>query len=79
MVENWIDVANQFALHIFLDTDCPFVQDGTRLSEQERNALSGFHLQQLKDAGAEYVVVGGNWEERFEQAKTVINKRFFNH
>lgn len=79
VVENWIDVANHFALHIFLDTDCPFVQDGTRLSEEERNVLSSFHLQQLKKAGVEYVVVGGNWEERFEQAKAIITEHFFKY
>lgn len=76
-VADWIDAANQFDLHLFLDTSCPFVQDGTRLSEQERNALNGYHEQQLKEAGIEYITITGNWEERFEQAKTTIKETFF--
>lgn len=75
-VPEWIDAANQFHLHLFLDTDCPYVQDGTRLSEVERNALSGYHERQLQESGIAYVKIGGSWEERFEQAKTVIKETF---
>ena len=76
-VPEWINAANQFHLHLFLDTDCPYVQDGTRLSEAERNALSGYHEKQLQEAGIAYVKIGGGWEERFEQAKAVIKETFF--
>jgi HTH-type transcriptional repressor of NAD biosynthesis genes len=76
-VPEWIDTANQFHLHLFLDTDCPYVQDGTRLSEAERNALSGYHEKQLQANGIAYVKIGGSWEERFEQAKAVIKATFF--
>ncbi|MDF2191053.1 AAA family ATPase [Paraflavitalea sp. CAU 1676] len=79
VVPDWIEAANRFDLHIFLDTDCPHVQDGTRLQESERNALSRFHEQQLMDAGIPYVMVGGNWEERFERAKAEIEQVFFNN
>lgn len=77
IVPEWIDAANQFHLHLFLDTDCPYVQDGTRLSEAERNALSGYHEKQLQENGIAYVKIGGSWEERFERAKAVIKKTFF--
>lgn len=77
-VDAWIEAANTFDLHIFLTTDCDYVQDGTRLSEAERNDLSWYHEQQLQDAGIVYVKIGGNWEERFERAKEVIINRFFN-
>lgn len=76
IVPEWIDAANQFDLHLFLDTDCPYVQDGTRLSEAERNALSGYHEEQLRENGVAYVKIGGSWEERFEQAKAVIKETF---
>ncbi|MFT3826228.1 MAG: AAA family ATPase [Chitinophagaceae bacterium] len=76
-VARWIDEANSFHLHIFLDTDCPFVQDGTRLSEEERNTLSHFHQQQLKERNISYYTIGGNWQQRFEAAKTLIEATFF--
>lgn len=77
VVPDWIDAANQFHLHLFLDTDCPYVQDGTRLSEMERNALSEYHERQLQENGIAYVKIGGSWEERFEQAKAIIKETFF--
>jgi HTH-type transcriptional repressor of NAD biosynthesis genes len=77
VVPEWIDAANQFDLHLFLDTNCPYVQDGTRLSEAERNVLSGFHEKQLQEQGIKYVTISGGWEERFERAKEVIRKTFF--
>ncbi|MGB8192066.1 MAG: AAA family ATPase [Chitinophagaceae bacterium] len=76
-VANWIEEANQFDLHIFLDTDCAFVQDGTRILPEERNNLSGYHRRQLDKAGINYVVVGGSWEERFVRAREIIDERFF--
>jgi HTH-type transcriptional regulator, transcriptional repressor of NAD biosynthesis genes len=74
----WIDDANNFALHIFLETDCPYVQDGTRLSLAERNRLEAFHKKQLQTAGISYTQINGSWEERFEKAKAMIEKTFFN-
>jgi HTH-type transcriptional regulator, transcriptional repressor of NAD biosynthesis genes len=78
VVPDWIEDANRFDLHLFLETDCPYVQDGTRLSEAERNALSSYHEQELKNAGIDYVKIGGSWDERFERAKDIIIQRFIN-
>ncbi|WP_315819116.1 AAA family ATPase [Paraflavitalea speifideaquila] len=77
LVPAWIDAANQFDLHLFLDTDCPYVQDGTRLSEAERNVLSGYHERQLQEMGIAYITISGSWEQRFERAKEVIRETFF--
>jgi HTH-type transcriptional regulator, transcriptional repressor of NAD biosynthesis genes len=74
----WIDDANQYGLHLYLETDCPFVQDGTRLSKIERDNLDAFHKTQLREAGIDFVSITGNWEERFEKAVAVIDKTFFN-
>lgn len=78
VVPDWIKQANKADLYIFLETDCPFVQDGTRLSEEERNDLSKHHKQHLTNAGINYKVIAGNWDERFEQAKKLIVKTFYN-
>lgn len=74
VVPDWIEEANRFDLHIFLDTDCLYVQDGTRLGEAERNTLSSFHERQLQEAGITYVKVGGNWEERFERTREILER-----
>ncbi|NII24481.1 AAA family ATPase [Pseudoflavitalea sp. X16] len=77
VVPGWIDAENRFDLHLFLATDCSYVQDGTRLSETERNVLSGYHERQLQESGIAYVTIRGNWEQRFERAKAVIQETFF--
>jgi HTH-type transcriptional repressor of NAD biosynthesis genes len=75
---DWIIQANRFALYIFLETDCPYVQDGTRLPPEERNKLGEFHKQELQQAGINYISVGGNWQQRFERSKQIIDVIFFN-
>lgn len=67
-VPEWVEKANQCDLYLFLDTSCPFIQDGTRLEEAERQALSESHLSTLKKAMLSYRILNGNWEERFEKA-----------
>lgn len=73
-VPAWIEEANRCHLYLFLSPDCPYVQDGTRLSEGEREALSDSHLEQLGRSGILYKAVGGGWEERFAQACNVIDE-----
>ncbi|WP_276479487.1 AAA family ATPase [Paraflavitalea pollutisoli] len=79
VVPDWIDEANRFDLHIFLNTDCTYVQDGTRLGEAERNRLSGYHERQLQEVGISYVTVGGNWEERFVRTREILQHHFLNY
>ena len=78
-VPEWIENANRFDMHIFLETDCPFIQDGTRLSKKERDRLSGFHKQQLDEAGIPYFSIHGDWSSRFEDAKSLIGKNLFSY
>lgn len=75
---DWINEANKFDTIIYLETDCPYVQDGTRLSQNERNKLDKSHKQQLKDAGITYTSIGGNWDERFEKSKWLIDTFYVN-
>ncbi|KXX71074.1 AAA family ATPase [Flammeovirga sp. SJP92] len=71
-VEDWIEEANQCELYIYLDNDAPFIQDGTRLSEPDRNRLDGFHKAQLKRAGVDYHLIQGDWNERFEKVYQLV-------
>lgn len=66
--EQWIESANQFNLYLFLEPDCPFVQDGTRLSETERNELNTFHKKQFFDNYISFISISGNWENRMKEA-----------
>jgi HTH-type transcriptional repressor of NAD biosynthesis genes len=75
--EAWINNANQFDLYLYLETDCPFVQDGTRLNEAERNRLNDFHKAQLKRNQIAFSSIAGNWLERFEQAVKLIDQLYF--
>ncbi len=75
--EAWIDNANQFDLHLYLETDCPFVQDGTRLNEAERNRLDDYHKAQLNKHQIAYKSLPGNWSQRFELAVKWIDQLYF--
>lgn len=78
-VEDWIEHANSIDTCFFLETDCEFIQDGTRLTEDERNRLSCFHRQQLDKEGIHYITVHGNWEERFATMADHITKHYFSN
>jgi HTH-type transcriptional repressor of NAD biosynthesis genes len=45
-----------------------YYQDGTRLSEEERDKLDSFHRKVIKEANLPVVEISGSWEERFQQA-----------
>lgn len=77
-VPAWVEEANTFHLHLFLEPDCEYVQDGTRLGEAERNALSEYHKRQLDKRGVLYIPIKGDWNERFEKAVMIIEEIFLN-
>ena len=60
--------------HIYLNRDLPFVQDGTRLDEEDRNLLDFYHRKILEVFKVDYTEVGGNWEERYETSLNLITK-----
>jgi HTH-type transcriptional repressor of NAD biosynthesis genes len=66
--------ASKADLYLYLNTDVAYFQDGTRLSEEERNLLDLSHRQALADHDISFVEITGNWEQRFEKAKEYINK-----
>jgi HTH-type transcriptional repressor of NAD biosynthesis genes len=66
--------SNRANLYLYLNNDVKYLQDGTRLSEAERNLLDLSHRQVLKDHNIEHVEVKGNWDERFEKAVEQIKR-----
>ena len=78
IVKPWIEEANKFDLYLFMEPDCEYLQDGTRLSVKERNALSDHHKICYENAGVSVVSINGNWDERFKKAINAIEQIFFN-
>ncbi len=66
--------SNKAHLYLYLNNDVEFIQDGTRLSEPDRNLLDASHRRTLKENQVKIVEISGNWAERFENAITAINK-----
>lgn len=66
--------SNRANIYLYLNNDVEYIQDGTRLSEIERNLLDLSHRQVLTDHNIEIIEIKGNWEERFEMAVDQINK-----
>ena len=73
-VSNEVYKANQANLYLYLNNDVEFFQDGTRLSEAERNLLDRSHREVLTDHGIDFVDITGNWDQRLEKAVECINK-----
>lgn len=69
-----IDDSNKASLHLYLNNDVEYLQDGTRLSESERNQLDLSHRQVLIDHNVDIVEITGNWDERFEKAVEQIER-----
>jgi HTH-type transcriptional repressor of NAD biosynthesis genes len=66
--------SNKANLYLYLNNDVEYLQDGTRLSEVERNFLDLSHRQVLTDHNIDIIEIRGDWEERFDKAVEQINK-----
>lgn len=52
-------------IYLYLTKDAPYIQDGTRLSKAQRDALDASHRATLAHFGVEYVEIGSSeWAER---------------
>lgn len=66
--------SNRANIYLYLNNDVEYLQDGTRLSEADRNLLDLSHRQVLTDHNIEIIELKGDWDERFEKAVEQINK-----
>ena len=76
-VEDWIEKANQSDLYLFLENDACYIQDGTRLSKKQPDILNSVHKKILKENGINYILINGNWNERFHKTCKIINEKYF--
>ena len=73
---SWIEAINQYDLHLFMDTDVPYEQDGTRLGSHTRPALRALFLAALKRDHVPFAVITGDWNQRLQTACRLIEERF---
>lgn len=74
IIPSWIEKLNKSDLYLFLEPDCPFIQDGTRINEEQRNHLSLSHKRILNENGIKYFSIKGDWKQRFEKACEIIER-----
>jgi len=63
-----------FDLILLLDIDVPWVDDGTRDFPNDRQRHFDMIKAELDRLGRKYVVIQGNYEERFDAAKKEVEK-----
>lgn len=62
-------------LYLLMTNEVDFIQDGTRLSESDRNRLDVSLRSILHDFNINFIEIGGdNWDKRFEDAKKHIER-----
>ncbi|MEO8146786.1 MAG: AAA family ATPase [Bacteroidia bacterium] len=65
---------NKADIYLYLNNDVEHFQDGTRLSETERNLLDISHRQILADHKIDIVEITGDWHDRFEKSIKYIDE-----
>lgn len=74
-VDTKIYNSNKAELYLYLNNDVNYVQDGTRLSEINRNLLDISHRKILKQHKIDIIEITGDWNQRYEKALTIIEKK----
>ena len=72
-VEREIYNSNKAVLYLYLNNDVEYLQDGTRLTEEDRNLLDISHRQILTEHNINFIEINGNWNNRFESSIEHIN------
>lgn len=72
-VDKIIDI-QKFDLYLLLDIDIPWVDDGTRDFPEERESHFNRIKKELTDRNIPYVLIGGDYHERFEKAVKEVDK-----
>lgn len=69
-----IEQTNRWDLYLYLEPTCEYIQDGTRLEIDQREALNQSHKKQLKEDWITYhTIAEKSRDERTEHAKQIID------
>jgi HTH-type transcriptional regulator, transcriptional repressor of NAD biosynthesis genes len=71
-VPETIMAVNKADLYLYLNNDVEYIQDGTRLTEDDRNLLDHSHRKVLNEHNIPIIEIRGNWEQRFATAVEYI-------
>ena len=70
--------SNRADLYLYLNKNVPYIQDDTRLDENERNKLDISHRDTLRHFGVEFEELTGTYEERnhkvYELVEELVNR-----
>lgn len=61
-------------LYLYLTAETPYIQDGSRLSKNERDKLDQYHLSTLTKFGIVFKTLYGNYNSREEEALRMIRR-----
>lgn len=73
-VSEAIYLSNKADLYLYLDKDISYYQDGTRLHEEERNAIDASHRSVLNQHNINIVEISGGWQDRFTKSVAAIHE-----
>lgn len=76
-VPAWLDgeVKNRkYDLYLLMDVDVPWVADEQRYLPTRRKWFLNLCIKELKKYKRNYVLVGGNWDERFNKSVSEVEK-----
>ena len=68
----WVESANRYDLYLFFDVDTPWVEDDQRFFKDCRIQHRELFLKELNDRRIPYEIISGNFKERFEKVRIVI-------
>lgn len=79
--DDWILKANDFDLYIYLNSNTPFIDDGTRFLEEDRYLLEEVHLKLFKDKNItlnrfdfdSYIPKNQAYAKRFYEVISLVN------
>lgn len=78
--ENWfkerISNSKKYDLYLLLKPDCEAVQDGTRRFLEDRQEHYEEIKEKLKHYGCNFVEIGGDWNERFNESVKILKSNF---
>lgn len=76
-VPSWIEKTveeRKYDLYLVLDVDVPYIADEQRYLPTRRKWFLKFCLAQLKKRNRKYVLISGNWKQRFDKAVKEVKK-----
>jgi len=74
-----VEALHRAHLDLYLNREVPFVQDGTRLQLEERDALDGSHRSVLNEFGVQFAELSGTHAERSMQAVQLVREKALAH